>query len=295
MLNVGSMKPTVCVLPRGRKDGPASPDVHRSKRSRDPVKFTLQSIEPFFHVPQVQAARALGVSLTTMKQICRRLDIVRWPYRRPCHRRQSLERMSDTQRAFSTGERIIREQHDEYESEMQAGKGTATAHLDCRRSIHARERARPSSGSQSIANASRGTSELVARALPEASARFYGNHDGDDAKGEAETLSWLPHPELDVGQSDGLFPESVSTSNASATAHTDSSRAPTPERSAVLCKLFCKLFDASNTAKVNGLDVADETLSWLAPVKTLHHAAGELAPGFDGSSSAEDYPLHVWV
>ena len=35
-----------------------------------------------FGVPQPLAAKELGISLTALKQICRKLGIVRWPYQR---------------------------------------------------------------------------------------------------------------------------------------------------------------------------------------------------------------------
>ena len=36
-----------------------------------------------FGRPQPEAAQILGISLTTLKQVCRRLGVTRWPYRRP--------------------------------------------------------------------------------------------------------------------------------------------------------------------------------------------------------------------
>lgn len=42
-----------------------------------------------FHLPQPDAAKALGISLTTLKQVCRRHGMFRWPYRRPCKRPSS--------------------------------------------------------------------------------------------------------------------------------------------------------------------------------------------------------------
>lgn len=38
---------------------------------------------PNVRVSQPEAARTLGISLTTLKQICRRLGFPRWPYKRP--------------------------------------------------------------------------------------------------------------------------------------------------------------------------------------------------------------------
>ena len=39
-------------------------------------------LESLFHLPQPQAAQAVGVSLTTFKASCRRLGVRRWPYKK---------------------------------------------------------------------------------------------------------------------------------------------------------------------------------------------------------------------
>lgn len=78
---------TVCVFPRCSRTRQA--DRHSKprppgKRRRVPLAFTLEALEQYYNVPQAAAANELGVSVTTMKQICRRLGIERWPYQRPC-------------------------------------------------------------------------------------------------------------------------------------------------------------------------------------------------------------------
>jgi len=40
----------------------------------------LESIEPLFDLPQKDAAKELGISLTALKQVCRKLGVDRWPY-----------------------------------------------------------------------------------------------------------------------------------------------------------------------------------------------------------------------
>jgi hypothetical protein len=56
------------------------------EKGRLPVKVDRETIEAMFGMPQPEASRALGVSLTALKQVCRKLGIPRWPYQRPCKR-----------------------------------------------------------------------------------------------------------------------------------------------------------------------------------------------------------------
>ncbi|MGB1593610.1 MAG: RWP-RK domain-containing protein, partial [Promethearchaeia archaeon] len=53
------------------------------EKGRRPVEVDLRMIQGLFGVPQPDAAAALGVSLTALKQVCRKLGIPRWPYQRP--------------------------------------------------------------------------------------------------------------------------------------------------------------------------------------------------------------------
>lgn len=53
------------------------------KKNRSPVCFDINSVSPFFDVPQSDAAKNLGISLTALKQVCRKLGLSRWPYVRP--------------------------------------------------------------------------------------------------------------------------------------------------------------------------------------------------------------------
>jgi len=56
------------------------------KRGRLPISVDLDSIRMLFGMRQPEAAKTLTISLTALKQVCRKLGIVRWPYRRPCIR-----------------------------------------------------------------------------------------------------------------------------------------------------------------------------------------------------------------
>jgi hypothetical protein len=53
------------------------------EKGRLPVSFDLRTVGAFFSMPQAEAAQELGISLTALKQVCRKLGVVRWPYRRP--------------------------------------------------------------------------------------------------------------------------------------------------------------------------------------------------------------------
>ena len=104
----GSPKPCVRIHPR-RKAADTVNDDHKmtnggeSRRKREPMTFTTDDISPYFNLPQKQACDALGVSLTSMKHICRSLGLSKWPYRRRCDRKSSLQ----TQTRFLAAQRIL--------------------------------------------------------------------------------------------------------------------------------------------------------------------------------------------
>ena len=76
--------PAVHLFPRRKakelesEEPPAPP-----KRNRNPTTFSREIIEPYLHLPLAQAAPAMGLSVSSVKRICRRLGIERWPYQRP--------------------------------------------------------------------------------------------------------------------------------------------------------------------------------------------------------------------
>ena len=65
----------------GKRDSPL--EQRRTSKGRPAARVDVNSMRTMFGMPQPEAAKALGVSLTTLKQACRRLGLSRWPYRRP--------------------------------------------------------------------------------------------------------------------------------------------------------------------------------------------------------------------
>ena len=51
-------------------------------RGRAPLQVDEHAVASLFGLPQGEAAQKLGVSITAMKQLCRKLGIERWPYTR---------------------------------------------------------------------------------------------------------------------------------------------------------------------------------------------------------------------
>jgi hypothetical protein len=88
-------KASVHLFPR-RKAG--SKDASPPAKGRAPILVSYQAIASFFGQPQNDAARQLGISLTTLKQVCRKLGLTRWPYMRPC-KSAPAKRMREAARA----------------------------------------------------------------------------------------------------------------------------------------------------------------------------------------------------
>ena len=61
----------------------------RAKRGRPAVRVSSAEIVALFYMPQPQAARRLGVSLSALKKECRRHAISRWPYKRSWYMHRS--------------------------------------------------------------------------------------------------------------------------------------------------------------------------------------------------------------
>ena len=68
----------VHLFPRRKAGEPRS--VH--SRGRAPLKVDGHAVASLFGRPQHEAAKQLGISLTAIKQVCRKLGIKRWPYMR---------------------------------------------------------------------------------------------------------------------------------------------------------------------------------------------------------------------
>ena len=81
------------------------------EKGRRPVEVDLRMIQGLFGVPQPDAAAALGVSLTALKQVCRKLGIPRWPYQRPTkHAKLHKHGKRHLHRASAAVERPCRKQ-----------------------------------------------------------------------------------------------------------------------------------------------------------------------------------------
>ena len=66
-----------------RRKGVERGGVPAPQRGRQPVALDLAAVQAKFQLPQRDAARNLGISLTSLKQVCRKLGLRRWPYHRP--------------------------------------------------------------------------------------------------------------------------------------------------------------------------------------------------------------------
>ncbi|GAB4815127.1 hypothetical protein N2152v2_002173 [Parachlorella kessleri] len=54
----------------------------RTKAGRLVSSITREELEQYFHLPSEKACKELGVGLTILKRVCRKLGIPRWPYNR---------------------------------------------------------------------------------------------------------------------------------------------------------------------------------------------------------------------
>ena len=64
-----------------RKAGELHSEKRRHKKStKSPLEFTYKKLSLYFMLPLPIAARALEISHTSLKKLCRELGIVRWPY-----------------------------------------------------------------------------------------------------------------------------------------------------------------------------------------------------------------------
>ena len=64
-----------------RKAGELTSEKRRHKKStKSPLEFTYKKLSLYFMLPLPIAARALEISHTSLKKLCRELGIARWPY-----------------------------------------------------------------------------------------------------------------------------------------------------------------------------------------------------------------------
>ena len=69
----------VCIYPR-RKAG--EKDAGTPARGRPAIQLGYSAVATLFDIPQKEAAQRLGISLTGLKVVSRKLGISRWPYTR---------------------------------------------------------------------------------------------------------------------------------------------------------------------------------------------------------------------
>ena len=70
----------VRMFPRRKRDGKETDTM--PCRGRPAMTLNLEAVQAKFGLPQQEAARALGISVTSLKQVCRKLGVRRWPYHR---------------------------------------------------------------------------------------------------------------------------------------------------------------------------------------------------------------------
>eukprot|EP00960_Hanusia_phi_P030787 748841-Hanusia_phi.AAC.2 len=69
----------VRLVPRKRKQ---PENCAEGINQREEVKISKEDVEKYFDMPQPEAAIALGISLSTLKNVCRKIGVYRWPYQR---------------------------------------------------------------------------------------------------------------------------------------------------------------------------------------------------------------------
>jgi hypothetical protein len=75
---------SVLLYPRRKQADRSNAAVQQPQRGRKPIAIERSTFEAVFHMPQPDAAKQLGISLTSMKQVSRKLGLTKWPYRRQC-------------------------------------------------------------------------------------------------------------------------------------------------------------------------------------------------------------------
>ncbi|RQM15859.1 hypothetical protein DD237_006698 [Peronospora effusa] len=82
----------------------SSPSIHstdkkKSRKSRRIHDFPPETLAPYYHMPQSQAAKALNVAVITIKRNCKRYGF-RWPYRANKYKAGKKFVLSEKGRAF---------------------------------------------------------------------------------------------------------------------------------------------------------------------------------------------------
>ena len=76
MAHVHGNNSTVRIYPRRKAGaGGAAP-----ARGRAAMQLSRSALAAWFSIPQAEAAQGLGISLTALKAVCRKLGISRWPF-----------------------------------------------------------------------------------------------------------------------------------------------------------------------------------------------------------------------
>jgi len=73
-------------------------------KGRSPMLLSYQAVASLFGRPQTDAALRLGISLTSLKQVCRKLGVLRWPYTRPRKAASAKKRMQAAEAAQTKAE-----------------------------------------------------------------------------------------------------------------------------------------------------------------------------------------------
>ena len=74
-------------------------DKKKSRKSRRIHDFPPETLAPYYHMPQSQAAKALNVAVITIKRNCKRYGF-RWPYRANKYKAGKKFVLSEKGRAF---------------------------------------------------------------------------------------------------------------------------------------------------------------------------------------------------
>ena len=83
-MQLSSDERSVLLYPRRKQADRGNAAVQQPPRGRKPIAIERSTFEAVFHMPQPDAAKQLGISLTSMKQVSRKLGVMKWPYRRQC-------------------------------------------------------------------------------------------------------------------------------------------------------------------------------------------------------------------